>query len=472
MKQTLTTIFEELRETLAAQPQKLVTWTPEIVVVESKASATQPKSWWVRCDGPHAILSSKAISLLTEHNIVLNNGTPVKKKVGVKTTLCWQLNVDNLEAALAQKSFETTKLQIMERKTKALEQQLRELQSANASSHAMTQLMQTLDTLFKTKGAPKGTKFVRRKLPRGKSLGGVPSLLLSDWHYGEVVDPLQIEGLNEYNLSIAKERANRVFNTALELLLHHQSGVVYDGMVCALGGDMVSGTILEELIATNEMPITECILSVADDLSSGILELADNFPGLYVPAVSGNHGRIGKKPAAKGSAKDNYDWFLYQLVSRLVQGRLGSNCNVTFDISDSLDKRYRVYGTNYLLTHGDQIRESTSNSSFWGAMTDVTRRKQERALHSGGEGFDYLACGHFHKYGAVANMIVNGSLKGYDEYAYSRNFTCERAIQAMWVTHPDHKVISHIPIYADAPEIDSTHHLPPISFGPAMARGR
>jgi hypothetical protein len=42
---------------------------------------------------------------------------------------------------------------------------------------------------------------------------------------------------------------------------------------------------------------------------------------------------------------------------------------------------------------------------------------------------------------------VNGSLKGYDEYADANNFDVEQAQQAMWITHPQHGITFRMPIF-------------------------
>jgi hypothetical protein len=44
---------------------------------------------------------------------------------------------------------------------------------------------------------------------------------------------------------------------------------------------------------------------------------------------------------------------------------------------------------------------------------------------------------------------VNGSLKGYDEYASVNNFPPERAQQAAWLTTPEHGVTLQFPIFCD-----------------------
>ena len=100
----------------------------------------------------------------------------------------------------------------------------------------------------------------------GKVLG-VPTLLASDWHWGEVVDRKQVGGVNEYNLSIANRRAKSLIENTIKILRNEFSRKDIPGIVFALGGDMVSGDIHEELSRTNEQPIMPVVLDLYGVLS-------------------------------------------------------------------------------------------------------------------------------------------------------------------------------------------------------------
>jgi hypothetical protein len=55
--------------------------------------------------------------------------------------------------------------------------------------------------------------------------------------------------------------------------------------------------------------------------------------------------------------------------------------------------------------------------------------------------------GHFHQYITIPGLIVGGSMKGYDEYAYGLNLRPEPARQAFWVTTPEYGPTIHAPVY-------------------------
>lgn len=181
---------------------------------------------------------------------------------------------------------------------------------------------------------------------------GVPTILASDWHWGEIVDSSQINGINQYNPTIAKDRARVLVEKAIYLLTTCITNSHYPGIVFALGGDMVSGDIHEELVATNHEEIMPTVVDIVGVLSWCITELRDAFGKVFVPAVTGNHGRNTKKIRAKGRAYTSFDWLIYQMLAMRFQG----DGRVSFLVPDGPDAQYKVYNHTYMLTHGDQFR--------------------------------------------------------------------------------------------------------------------
>ena len=104
---------------------------------------------------------------------------------------------------------------------------------------------------------PDWTAITPRKVT---DLTGVPTLFASDWHWGEVVRPAEIGGVNEYNLAIAHKRAKNMLEVSTKLLTQHLSSARYPGICLVLGGDMLSGDIHEELTETNEVPMIPAML--------------------------------------------------------------------------------------------------------------------------------------------------------------------------------------------------------------------
>jgi hypothetical protein len=270
------------------------------------------------------------------------------------------------------------------------------------------------------------------KLPRrAGDVTGVPILFASDWHWGETVDPKQIGGVNKFDMEIGHRRAERLITRAIDLCFNHLSTPRYPGIVFALGGDMVSGSIHEELEITNQKPIMPVVVDLIGVLIKCIDRLADAFGQVFVPCVTGNHGRNHKKPRAKDRVYDNFDWLIYQLLAKHFE----SDARVSFLIPDGSDCSFAVYNHRYLLTHGDQFRGGDGMIGMLGPVTRGDMKKRARNAQIDLE-YDTMMIGHWHQLHMGTRTIVNGSLKGYDEYAASNNFGFEIPQQALWITHP------------------------------------
>ncbi len=283
--------------------------------------------------------------------------------------------------------------------------------------------------------------------PKAQHSPGVPTLFASDWHWGEVVDPEQINGVNKYNLRIAHARAKRMVERTIDLLKNHMVNPSYPGVVFPLGGDMVSGDIHDELRESNELATIPTVLDLLEVLCACIKSLADAFGKVHVPCVTGNHGRNTLKIRAKGRVHTSYDWLLYCLLEREFKG----DKRISFQVSSGPDCSYSIYGHRYLLTHGDQFR---GGDGMVGALGPILRGDHKKRSRNGQIGleFDTMLLGHWHQYCHLGRVIVNGSLKGMDEYAYSNNFGFEVPKQALFITHPRHGITFALPVVLeDAP---------------------
>lgn len=279
---------------------------------------------------------------------------------------------------------------------------------------------------------------------KAKGAPGVPTIFMSDWHWGERVFPSQIGGVNEYNLTIAHRRIRTLVERTIDLLFNHMVAPNYPGIVCALGGDMVSGGIHEELLATDEKEIMPIVLDLVGVLIWVIDTLADKFGKVFLPCVTGNHGRSTHKIRAKGRAFTSYDWLIYHILELHFR----DDKRVTFQIPDGSDALYRVYDHRYLLTHGDQFRGGDGVIGALGPIIRGDHRKRSRNGQIGME-YDTMLLGHWHQYIHLQRLIVNGSTKGLDEFAYQCNFPFEPPRQALWLTHPKRGITFSIPVNVD-----------------------
>jgi hypothetical protein len=278
-----------------------------------------------------------------------------------------------------------------------------------------------------------------------KGSPGTPTLLVSDLHWGERVDPQQVGGVNEYNLDIAHRRTRLLINNTVDLLRNHMVNPHYPGIVMAIGGDMFSGDIHEELSRTNEEPIMPMVLDLYGVLIWCIQKMADEFGEIFVPCVTGNHSRTTMKPPSKNRNKLNFDWLLYKLLDKFFE----KDERVTFYIPEGPDALYKVYSTRYLLTHGDQFRGGDGMIGALGPIIRGDHKKRSRNAQVGLE-YDTLLLCHFHQLIQMQRLIVNGSLVGYSEYAHLGNFGFEPPRQALWITHPERGITFQMPVLVES----------------------
>jgi DNA-binding Lrp family transcriptional regulator len=273
---------------------------------------------------------------------------------------------------------------------------------------------------------------------------GVPSLSVSDAHWGEVVFPEQVNGINSYNLEIASKRLITLCERTIDILKNHIANPNYPGIILNFLGDMVSGNIHEELRVTNERPILPIVFNLYCNLITFINKLADAFGKVFIPCVAGNHGRLTVKVQAKNFAHENVDWHVYSLLQKYFE----NDNRIKFIVSDSEDFTYKVYGWKYRITHGNQFRGGDGIIGALGPIMRGDTKKRAQAVDTG-ESYDTLLLGHFHTLLPLRKVIANGSIVGFNEYAKSNNLRYEPPQQALWITHPVRGMTFNIPIHLD-----------------------
>jgi len=268
--------------------------------------------------------------------------------------------------------------------------------------------------------------------------------MFSDLHSSEVVNPNEIGGYNKYNLSIAEMRTRRYFSRSIHVARNYLAGVKYDGFVVVLDGDLVSGDIHDELIETNECSTLEAIYVTVPWLVRGLEMFREEFGKVHVVSAPGNHGRNSKKPRHKKRSQNNADTLIAKLVAREFSG----DDRVTFDIPESADVDFKVYDYVFSAEHGDNMRFSgTSEIGSLGPVKRGSLRKTKKRQEQG-RPVKFNLFGHFHQFvpAYTQGFVMNGSLKGYDEYASDGQFAPEEAQQALMVVTPEHGITITAPV--------------------------
>lgn len=318
----------------------------------------------------------------------------------------------------------------------------RDLKKANADLKVAQALQEAVGETAKLAAGIRTPKWTAKGPVDGSP--GVPTLLLSDFHWGEVVNPKEINGVNKFNLEIARARLERTVQKSAKLLKLLDPKMRYPGIVVCLGGDMVTGDIHEELTATNELPTIPTVLDLYEHLVPAIGLLADQFKNVFIPCVSGNHDRNTKKIFGKLRNHTSFGWMLYQMLAKKFAG----DSRITFYIPDGSDAYYKLAGMRFGLTHGDQFR---GGDGIIGPLGPIFRGDQKKRARNQAIDlpYDWLMMGHWHQYIHTNRVGVNGSLKGYDEYAYQNNFGFEPPQQMLFTTHPEIGINWRMPVLCD-----------------------
>lgn len=290
---------------------------------------------------------------------------------------------------------------------------------------------------------------------------GVPSTIWSDWHYGEVVN---MPGINQFNKQVARARIKRLCETTVDLAFNHmgKARISYPGCIVALGGDMLGGDIHEELMKSNDRTTQQSIEDLIDLISGGLEMMASSFGKLFVPCVVGNHGRSTKKMQMKERVFTSHEWNVYCGVARHFK----KSRHVQFNIPETADCAFNLFGHRYLLTHGDSLG-TKGGDGIIGALGPIMRGtlKTHRSEAQIGRDFDTLLIGHWHQYITLPGLIVNNSLKGYDEYAHLvLRAPYSRPSQALWFTHPEHGITAHWQVYLEKQLQPMTESKPWVSW--------
>jgi hypothetical protein len=280
--------------------------------------------------------------------------------------------------------------------------------------------------------------------PSKESKHGTLVALFSDAHFGEVVQPSEMNWYNAFNPEIGRKRIRRFFERTILVARQYLAGVNYDGVVVPFLGDTISGDIHDEFRETNELSNFEAVPEVVPCIESGLEMLIEEFGKVHVVSVPGNHPRDSRRPRYKKRSAHNAD----TLIAKLVAKHFVDEDAITFDIPDGISADFSVYDTKFRIEHGD---EASGGGGIQGAMLPIALRthKIRKQAQAEGKPFDVLLMGHWHQYMSMPakGFVVNGALKGYDEFARAKGFEPEPPQQALMIVTPEHGISVQAPLF-------------------------
>jgi hypothetical protein len=262
----------------------------------------------------------------------------------------------------------------------------------------------------------------------------------NDWHFEERVDKAAVNGVNEFNLQIAKRRSERFWATAASLVDMCRSKSHIDTVVVNMLGDLITGFIHDELVATNELAPGDAILAVFDCLVSGLefLKKETRAKEIIVPCICGNHGRFTKWKWTKKAVGTSFEGILYNLLARWFEAR--KDKVIRFVLPQGDMTYIKIYDKVIRVTHGDNIR-------FCGGIggVHIPLRKALDAWNTCKRAdYNYLA--HWHTDLTGEDYRISGSLIGFNEYSIKIKARFQKPSQAFELQHPRYGATARFPI--------------------------
>ena len=264
----------------------------------------------------------------------------------------------------------------------------------------------------------------------------------TDWHVEERVYPEQVNGKNFFNLPEAENRINRFYAEGLRLI-EAQNQPHIDEIWHPMLGDLMSGTIHEELEETNSLSPVEAVSFLQDMICSGLdLWIKKTKLPIFIPTCVGNHSRTTKKTRVKTRVKNSYEWLLY---ATLVKYYLG-NSRIHWMIGKGYHNIQTVKGRKVRFHHGDGMR-------YQGGVGGITIpvNKAVAAWDEVGQ-VDFDIFGHWHTFKVdYPKWISCGSLIGYSEFSLWIKAKFQHPTQTFIVIDRDYGMIKAEPIFLTDP---------------------
>ena len=284
-------------------------------------------------------------------------------------------------------------------------------------------------------------------MPTSKRRPQTAIQLLSDAHIGNHVDREETGGLGEYSYEIFQERLE-LLGKGIRSIVNNYHRPVHPvpRLVMPMMGDMIENIeIFGSQLEGVDLPLMKQFLCAIDDLSQFIVELLDTFETIFVPVITGNHGRIGRKGQHKRHV--NWDYLIGEMIKRKLEPYAD---RIEIQVPKAAFAVIEVEGYRWLLRHGDGIK-SWGGIPFYGIARSTGRWIAIQAAV--GQRFDYMAMGHFHTPAHLpftgGEVIINGCFPGTTEYSVEVIESLSRPMQFLGMMHPEHGLGARYPIYLD-----------------------
>lgn len=262
-----------------------------------------------------------------------------------------------------------------------------------------------------------------------------------DWHSDEIVIPAHVNGVNEYNPKIFKERVKKMVANMIKVLNTQRSSIDVKEGIIHLAGDFITGWIHPEGEQSNAFSPVDAIIEVLQVLVSAIDYVLEHgsFDKLRLICSRGNHGRLSKRMQS-----NDHEVNLEKIIYFHLSSHYRDNDKVLVIAGDSPLQYISVYGKNIRFFHGHQIK-------YLGGIGGMTVPLYKAILRwDANYPAYYNFMGDKHTYcQPTPNCQVNGSLIGMNSYGMENGFTFQPPLQSFTLLDSKLGVTIKAPVFCD-----------------------
>lgn len=264
-------------------------------------------------------------------------------------------------------------------------------------------------------------------------------LMLSDLHADEVVEPQEVDDMEEYNFPIAVKRGCHLVQEVAKWCNRSLANFHFEELVIFGLGDYTNGEIHRAENYFGDQMTAD--LGIGEFIGHMIADLCTHFPRVRFCNVTGNHGRRSQKiEFDKKADNNNHD----TLIARIAELYCRDITNVSFHFPNALSQVVDVQGYNFHLSHGHGKRQA---SQVWSRAESASQKTN--SLQQGR--IDYFCTGHYHTTGDVrisggATLLANGAFLATDSFSYQALQECGIPSQTLFGVHGKNGVSWRLPI--------------------------
>lgn len=271
---------------------------------------------------------------------------------------------------------------------------------------------------------------------KGKKVSrSVAVTVWSDWHIEEEVKAKEINGLNSYDLGVAKKRSEYLAYRVVKFTNMYRQDTEINELVVILGGDFITGNLHEDNIDCCLLPPVSASIYARELLRNALMHVVSNLPkgmNIRVVCCPGNHARITKEMRHVNEVGNSLEYMLYHYLATDFK----DNQNIKFHIAEGTHEYLEIYDLKIRCTHGHQIKY---RGGVGGLLIPLRRKvmQWDKTINA-----DLNIFGHFHQEQKHQGIIVNGSMIGFNKYALDLGCEYEQPKQGYFLISEKKREVS------------------------------